>query len=60
MEEFNKDTQTILALSTVCLLVIEPAHNETNKMAYATSEDSDQPGHPPSLIIVFAMRSDGS
>ena len=28
----------------------EPAHDKTNKMACAPSEDSDQPGHPPSLI----------
>ena len=27
---------------------------------YAPSEDSDQPGHPPSLIWVFAVRSVGS
>ena len=26
----------------------------------APSEDSDQPGHPPSLIRVFAVRSLGS
>ena len=35
----------------------EPAHDKTNKMACAPSEDSDQPGHPPSLIRIFAMRS---
>ena len=29
---------------------------KTNKMACAHSEDSDQPGHPPSLIRVFAVR----
>ena len=34
----------------------EPLHDKTNKMAYAPSEDSDQPGHPPSLIRVFAVR----
>ena len=34
----------------------EPPHDKTNKMASAPSEDSDQPGHPPSLIIVFAVR----
>ena len=28
----------------------EPQHDKTNKMACALSEDSDQPGHPPSLI----------
>ena len=33
----------------------EPAHDKTNKMACAPSEDSDQPGHPPSLIRVFAI-----
>ena len=30
--------------------IYEPAHDKTNKMACAPSEDSDQPGHPPSLI----------
>ena len=29
-------------------------HNKTYKVACATSEDSDQPGHPPSLIRVFS------
>ena len=33
----------------------EPRHDKTNKMACAPSEDSDQPGHPPSLIRVFAV-----
>ena len=30
----------------------EPPHDKTNKIAYAPSEDSDQPGHPrmPKLI----------
>ena len=34
----------------------EPPHGKTNKMACTPSEDSDQPGHPPSLISVFAVR----
>ena len=34
----------------------EPPHDKTNKMACAPSEDSDQPGHSPSLIRVFAVR----
>ena len=38
----------------------EPHRDKTNKMARAPSEDSDQPGHPPSLIRVFAVRSMGS
>ena len=32
----------------------EPRHDKTNKMS-APSEDSDQPGHLPSLIRVFAV-----
>ena len=34
----------------------EPPNNKTNKMACAPSEDSDQPGYPPSLIRVFTVR----
>ena len=34
----------------------EPPHDKTNKMACVPSEASDQPGHPPSLIRVFAAR----
>ena len=34
----------------------EPPHDKTNKVACAPSEDSDQPGHPPHLIRVFAVR----
>ena len=37
-------------------LIFEPQHDKTNKMACASSEDSDQPGHSPSLIRVFAVR----
>ena len=28
----------------------EPHRDKTNEIACAPSEDSDQPGHPPSLI----------
>ena len=35
--------------------IFEPPHDKTNKMACAPSKDSDQPGHPPSLIRVFAV-----
>ena len=34
----------------------EPTHDKTNKMACVPSKDSDQPGHLPSLIRVFAVR----
>ena len=33
----------------------KPPHNKTTKMSCALSKDSDQPGHPPSLIRVFAV-----
>ena len=33
----------------------ELPHDKTNKMTCALSEDSDQPGHLPSLIRVFAV-----
>ena len=32
-----------------------PPHDKTNKMTFVRSEDSDQHGHPPSLIRVFAV-----
>ena len=38
----------------------EPHHVKTNKVTCAPSEDSDQLGHPPSLIRVFAVHSMGS
>ena len=50
----------------ICVLIFklktkyEPPHDKTNKMACAPSKDSDQPGHPPSLIRVFAVCSMGS
>ena len=49
---------TLLALNPRPQLptTTEPAHDKTYKMACAPSEDSDQPGHPPSLIRVFAIR----
>ena len=36
-------------------LLYEPLHDKTNKLTCAPSKDSDHPGHPPSLIIVFAV-----
>ena len=34
----------------------EPPHDKTNKVACAPSKVSDQPGHLPSRIRVFAVR----
>ena len=38
--------------------VTEPAHEKTYKMACAPSEDSDQPGHPPSLTSLRCLHED--
>ena len=38
------------------ILLFEPPHDKTDKMACAPTEDSDQPVHPPSLIKVFTVR----
>ena len=40
-------------------LIYEPRHDKVNKVT-APSENSDQPGHPPSLIRVIAVRLMGS
>ena len=45
------------SLATKPHYVIEPPHDKTNKMTCAPTEYSDQPGHPPGLIRVFAVRS---
>ena len=37
--------------------IFEPSHEKINKMTCVPSEDSDQPGHPPSLSRVFAVHS---
>ena len=41
-------------------ITYEPQHDKTSKMTCAPSEDSDQPGLPPSLIRVFSVRPVGS
>ena len=51
----------LLCSSSRCLgKWFEPPHDKTNKITCAPSEDSDEPGHPPSLIRVFTVRSIGS
>ena len=46
--------------SPALITITEPPHDKTNNMACAPSQDSDQPGHPPRLIRVFAVHSMGS
>ena len=42
------------------LFIIEPPHDKTNKMACASREDSDQPGHPPEESSLSAWRNIGA
>ena len=42
------------------IIAIWAASWQNQQCSYAPSEDSDQPGHPPSLIRVFAVRPVGS
>ena len=47
-------------LDSLCIFTYEPAHDKTYKMACAPSKDSAQPGHPPSLISIFAVHTIGN
>ena len=46
----------IIIYSVCIILIFEPPHDKTNKMACAPSKDSNQPGHPPSLIRILTVR----
>ena len=41
------------SVTQVCLRIIDLQHDKTDKMTCVPSEDSDQPGRPPSPIRVF-------
>ena len=45
MNDTLKSDMMIVFLS----IVNEPPHDKTKKMTYVPSEDSDQPGNPPSF-----------
>ena len=45
----------LLAFSDSLFKEIMPQHDKTNKMTCAYSKDSDQPGHPPSLITGWSL-----
>ena len=62
MDDFDADIVNYPFVDDVDIsqhIRFEPRHVKTNSER-APSEDSDQPGHPPSLIRVFAVRSIGS
>ena len=55
----SKDKSKIIKVSSAAILLVSLRvnslgspiiHNKTNTVACSPSEDSDQPGHPPSLI----------
>ena len=48
-------SKTVQSLQNITFSIIDPMHDKTNKLTCAPSEDSDEPGHPPSLIRVFAV-----
>ena len=53
-ENKKKITEVVALVETLAVPLNGPSHEI--KMACMPSEDSDQPGHPPSLIRVFAVR----
>ena len=60
-EKFGKTFTFVDIIPWIFLInPFEPERDKTNKMTCAPSEDSDQPGHPPSLSRVFDVCSMGS
>ena len=62
MQHHSRQPSSSFRVSTAQTVqnIIEPPRDKTNKMICAPSEDSDQLGHPPSVVRVFAVRSMGS
>ena len=58
--QLSRVSINVMIVQTRPCKIIELSHDKTNKVACAPSVDSDQPGPPPSLIRVFAVRSMGS
>ena len=51
----NEKLESLGNMDVSKILKYEPQNDKTNKMTCESSEDSDQPGHPPSLIRVFTV-----
>ena len=45
---------------TLKIRFIEPLHDKTSDLDFASSEDSDQPEHPSTLIRVFTVRTNNA
>ena len=54
LEELTSKSRYLAKLKNIMLIWAATWQNQQNECA--PSEDSDQPGHPPSLIRVFAVR----
>ena len=52
----KKEPALLLHDLMICVYTFHQRKKQTNNMACAHREDSDHPGHPPSLIRVFAVR----
>ena len=52
----SENTKTKRFAVKFCSIFRERRRSKTDKMACAPSKDSNQPGHPSSLIRVFAVR----
>ena len=59
-EQMHKLIEVFSRFIHLLSFAFEPPHDKTNKMISVPREDSDQTGHPPSLISVFAVHSMGS
>ena len=63
-EHFGGDKHNVISIrqssDKQVQIIFEWQHDTTNKQTCVPSEDSDQPGHLPSLIRVFAVHSMGS
>ena len=55
-DEYLCEGKELLKIRWSKVIKIKPPRDKTNKMAWVPSEDSNQPGHLPSLIRVFAVR----
>ena len=60
LESNNSPNVSLRSSISHLVQTYEPEHYKSNKMTCAPSEDSDQPGHLPSLIRVFAVCFMGS
>ena len=57
IRDFRQSGDKLSWLLAITLVYMYLRHDDITNKIGAPSEDSDQPGHPPSLIRIFAVRS---